>query len=250
MSSRSRATHTTRAPSLRLRRPQRVIRHDRAFFAWRSATRLEHCTAWPDDAGLPFSLVVVVRRRSWGSSAPFAGLIPLSGGLITLASHDARSPKHTVALRASRRHFCRSGPTCRSCLPRPPRLIFVGVTDRLLDKHDLQKRSAGDVDGVDFWALTPVCGPPPRRTFGRRRDPAMGFASCRVVGHSPCIGRARPRLPITSLRNIHAPLVADARSFLSAHGLCATILPITRDSRLTGSCSRPRRADLRVIAKD
>jgi len=54
MSSRSRATHTTRAPSLRLRRPQRVIRHDRAFFAWRSATRLEHCTAWPDDAGLPF----------------------------------------------------------------------------------------------------------------------------------------------------------------------------------------------------
>jgi len=28
----------------------------RAFFAWRSATRFEPCTAWPDDAGLPFSL--------------------------------------------------------------------------------------------------------------------------------------------------------------------------------------------------
>jgi len=116
VSSRSRATHATRAPSLRLRRPQRVIRHDRAFFAWRSATRLEHCTAWPDDAGLPFSLVVVVRRRSWGSSAPFAGLIPLSGGLITLASHDARCRSTPLSLHASRRHFCRSGPTCRSCL--------------------------------------------------------------------------------------------------------------------------------------
>jgi len=45
-------------------------------------------------------------------------------------------------------------------------MIFVGVTDRLLELQDLQKRSAGDADGVDFWALTPVCGPSLQRTFG------------------------------------------------------------------------------------
>jgi hypothetical protein len=47
-------------------------------------------------------------------------------------------------------------------------------------------RSAEDlVFGValDFWALTPICDPHPP-ACGQRTDPALGFASCRVVGHA------------------------------------------------------------------
>jgi hypothetical protein len=46
-------------------------------------------------------------------------------------------------------------------------------------------RSAEDlVFGValDFWALTPICDPHPP-ACGQRTDPALGFASCRVLGH-------------------------------------------------------------------
>jgi len=88
----------------------------RAFFAWRSATRFEHCTAWPDDAGLPFSL------SSSSDGAP--GVLPRPSQVYArcrvdssrLLPHDARCRSNPLSLRAARRHFCRSGPTCRSCL--------------------------------------------------------------------------------------------------------------------------------------
>ena len=41
----------------------------------------EHRAAWPGDAG-PSLLAFVARRRSWGSTRPFAGLIPLIGWTI------------------------------------------------------------------------------------------------------------------------------------------------------------------------
>jgi hypothetical protein len=109
---------------------------------------------------------------------------------------------------------------------RPPRLIFVGVTDRLLELQDLQKRSAGDADGVDFWALAPVCGPSRQRTFGRRDDPALGFASCRVVGHVAVHRPGSTPLPITSPRFAGEQFIRRRR-FLSAHGLPRRFLPIT-----------------------
>jgi len=71
---------------------------------------------------------------------------------------------------------------------------------------DLQKQSAGDgvasTSGLRLPSAVRLLG---TRSAGETR-PALGFASCRVIGHlSPCIGRARPRLPIIRLRNIAAP---------------------------------------------
>ena len=90
MSSRSRATRTTRAPSLRLRRPQRVIRH-----------------IAPSSRGVPLPVTGIAlpgrttqvfpsrfRRRPTallGFLAPFAVFIPRSGGHAMLASHDVCS---------------------------------------------------------------------------------------------------------------------------------------------------------------
>jgi hypothetical protein len=88
----------------------------RAFFAWRSATRVEHCTAWPDDAGLPFSF----RRRPTALLGFFRALRRFDPAARVdssrLLPHDARCRSNPLSLRAARRHFCRSGPTCRSCL--------------------------------------------------------------------------------------------------------------------------------------
>jgi ribosomal protein S14 len=120
-------------------------------------------TALPDDYS-SFLPLFLARRRSW-VLLPFAGLFPRMGGW----------------------HFCPSGPTCRFDAARPPRLIFVGVTDRPgwnATRESCERRSAGDlVFGVafDFWALTPICDPHPP-ACGRRTDPALGFASCRVCG--------------------------------------------------------------------
>jgi hypothetical protein len=113
---------------------------NRAFFAWRSATRLgllalscgafyrrrtepSRCLAGRRRSSL---LLFAVRRRSWGSTTPFAGLLPQPGGHASLASRGGH--EHTVVLIAStflpvRAHV----PFVPPC---PPRLIFVGVTDR------------------------------------------------------------------------------------------------------------------------
>src|SRR4051812_5221713 len=85
--------------------------------------------------------------------------------------------------------------------PRPPRLIFVGVTDRLLELTRSAKAIGRGCEGIDFWAWTPVCDPLPRRTFGRSDDPALGFASCRVVGHVAVHRPGSTPLPITGPRN-------------------------------------------------
>jgi len=49
--------------------------------------------------------------------------------------------------------------------------------------------------------FAPVCGPTPRLIFGRKIDPALGFASCRVDGHIAVHhGRGSTPHRITSLR--------------------------------------------------
>jgi hypothetical protein len=95
MSSRSRTTRTTQAPSLRLRRPQRVIRQ-----------------IAPSSRGVPLpvraSLSLAGRRRSFpahfrrptalmGFNTPFAGLIPQPGGHATFASHGGLARAHRYA---------------------------------------------------------------------------------------------------------------------------------------------------------
>jgi hypothetical protein len=138
------------------------------------------------------------------------------------------------------RHFCRSGPTCRSCLPRPPRLIFVGVTDRLLEITAICK---SDRPGMGMASTSGLRLPSAVRLLGARSAeearPALGFSSCRVIGHlSPCIGRARPRLPITRLRNIVAPHSLTRDASYPLMGL-ATILPITRDFQTPEAAPTP-----------
>ena len=249
MSSRSRATRTTRAPSLRLRRRQRVIRH-----------------IAPSSRGVPLPVTGIalpgrttqvfpsgIRRRPTallGFLAPFAVFIPPAGGHATLASRDARLPEHTVVPRAFRRHFCRSGPTCRSCLPRPPRLIFVGVTDRLLEIIAICKSDRPGMGGFDFWASTPVCGPPPRRTFGRGDASCLGLCllqGCRApfAVHRPGSSPATDHPPPEHRR---ATLI-DAGRFLSAHGLWRRSFPSRATCRRRKLLRRPGRIDY-VTAKD
>jgi hypothetical protein len=90
---------------------------------------------------------------------PFAGLLPRPGGHATLASRGGR--EHTVVL--ALRHFCRSGPTCRSVPLRPPRLIFVGVTDRLLEfteicKSDRPRMRMASTSGLQLPSAVRVPG--------------------------------------------------------------------------------------------
>ena len=171
-----------------------------------------------------------------GFIIPFAGLIPQPGG-------------HAETLAFASRRTCGSTPLCSSAStflpvrthvpfvpPPPPRLIFVGVTDRLLELQDLQKRSAGDADGVDFWALAPVCGPSRQRVVWLTKRSCLGL--CLLQGCRAHFAVHRPGstpLPITNPRSADGKLIRRRR-FLSAHGLCRRSFP----SR--GSCHPARAA--------
>ena len=107
----------------------------------------------------------LARRRSWVQCCTLRRFVPADGWS---------------------EHFCGPGPTCPFDAPRPTRFILFGLTDRLRWRVNFKGRSAEDlVFGValDFWALTPICDPHPP-ACGQRTDPALGFASCRVVGHA------------------------------------------------------------------
>jgi hypothetical protein len=137
----------------------------RALSARCSATRsFRTSTALPGNRIPPSSFLA--RRRSWVQCCTLRRFVPA----------DRWS-----------KHYCRPGPTCRFDAPRPTRFILFGLTDRLRWRVNFKGRSAEDlVFGValDFWALTPICDPHPPALYGRRTDPALGFASCRVVGHA------------------------------------------------------------------
>jgi hypothetical protein len=77
----------------------------------------EQCAAWPGDAG-PSRLAF--RRptafRGFSSLRPFAGLIPRPGGQCPPDESGGLASDQLAPISLSPRHFCRSGPTCRSCL--------------------------------------------------------------------------------------------------------------------------------------
>jgi len=144
--------------------------------------------------------------------------------LASEAAKSGGSTPHCCGSEMSRlaRHFCRSGPTCRLVPPRPPRLIFVGVTDRLLERKARPAKAVGrgcgwrrllgfssrlrSASAGDSWAGGPILP---------WALPLAGFA-----GTLPCIGRARPRcrspVPGTFVGRSFAP-----RRFQSARGFSA-----------------------------
>ena len=123
MSSRSRATRTTRAPSPGFRRPQRVIRQIAPSSRGVPLPHCEHAQPGRTTQVLPFSFspsdgvhgVPRALRR-------FNPAIGVNASCLLL--HDGRW--HTVVLIIPPRHFCRSGPTCRSCLRFRPDLFSSG----------------------------------------------------------------------------------------------------------------------------
>ena len=154
--------------------------------------------AWPDDAGLPFSFSssdgVPGVQHALRRFAPSAGWTRHACFVVT--SSSTRFPHASAS----------------TFLPVRAHVPFMPLTSAPIDfrrgdrspvvvQRDLQKRSAGDADGVDFWASAPVCGPLTQRSFGRASDPALGFASCRVVGHVAVHRPGSTPIPITSLRS-------------------------------------------------
>jgi hypothetical protein len=93
---------------------------------------------------------------------PFAGLLPQTGGLFALSRVASDAAKSIRILRGS---FSNSAfLPVRAHVPfgasPPPRLIFVGVTDRLLEIMRSAKAIGLRMSvAFDFWASTPVCGP-------------------------------------------------------------------------------------------
>jgi hypothetical protein len=183
---------------------------NRAFFAWRSATRSGF--RLPETPSSPASharclagrrrsslQLFVVRRRSWGSTRP--------SQICSLSRVDAprllRRDELEHTFPACLRLDISAGPGPRAVRASASAPIDFRRGDRspVGVQRDLQKRSAGDADGVDFWASAPVCGPLTQRSFGRASDPALGFASCRVVGHVAVHRPGSTPIPITSLRS-------------------------------------------------
>jgi hypothetical protein len=166
------------------------MRQNRAFFAWRSATRSILARPGRATQVLPS---FVARRRSWGSR-PFAGLLPPAGGRAALLRGGRANPAVQrlgllIPATRSRSAFLPVRAHVPFVPPHPPRLIFVGVTERLLENSsDLQKRSAGGLMASTSGLRSRLRSARPA-PCGRSCDPALGFASRRVVGHvSPCIG--------------------------------------------------------------
>jgi len=126
---------------------------------------------------------LVARRRSWGSS--LRRFTP-AGGWQT--------------------HFCAAGPTCRSFPCHPPRFIFVEVT-RPPVRNAMSEERKGDKVWDDPGSASGLHLPSAIRFATQRAlriDPALGFASFRVVGtrlvHSEGLDPIRiigPRAPIT-----------------------------------------------------
>ena len=183
----------------------------------------DRSVTWPGDAGLPS---FAARRHSWGFNsrcrAPFAGLIPLTGGCVSRrrAAHARRGrpvpgffagPFSFVGIR----RFRRSGPTCRL-----PPLVHAPIDFRRRDRPPVEKLAFYLSDRprmrprFDFWASAPVCGPP-ARPRGLVGDPALGFASRRVVGHA----RRLTTLPRVQPAGLD-PGSGSAASGSSASGAC------------------------------
>jgi len=74
------------------------------------------------------------------------------------------------------------GPRVVSLAARPPRFIFVGVTDRLVEAVGRRLFLVRDVRLLGFAPVYDPYPAAPLESVGHGIDPASGFASCRVVG--------------------------------------------------------------------
>jgi len=171
--------------------------------------------AQPDDRVLPsggrpvsrlHARVSLARRRSWGSA--LRRFSPACGW----SRRTSATAKSLATFLSDRAHV----PLAPS---RPPRFIFVGVTDRHWNRVDQE----GGRSGIRMvWASglrSRLRSASPARTFGRENDPALGFASRRVAGTIAVHrDRARPR-PKSSASGDPRPAVFRAAAHLqSAHG--------------------------------
>jgi hypothetical protein len=136
--------------------------------------------AWPGDLfGIASFLAFLARRRSW----------------VFLRPSQICSRK-----RVSRR-FRRSGPTCRLLAAHPTRLIFVGLTDRLVEKARIKRligRGRSLLRDVRLLGFAPVCDPCPAApldTVGPQDRSCLGLCLLQGCGRvSAHANRARPRL--------------------------------------------------------
>jgi hypothetical protein len=113
------------------------------------------------------------------------------------------------------------------------------VTDRLEESEICKCDRPGMIDlrAVRLLGFTPVCGPPARHSLATPDDPAMGFASRRVVGHASAShdspsGSTAPGVqpagldpgsgsPASGFSRV-APACAAVASSLSAHGFSSS----------------------------
>ena len=197
----------------------------------------DRSVTWPGDAGLPS---FAARRHSWGFNsrcrAPFAGLIPLTGGCVSRrrAAHARRGrpvpgffagPFSFVGIR----RFRRSGPTCRL-----PPLVHAPIDFRRRDRPLVKKReicksdrpgtflNGGSTSGLQLpsavrrrdhaasstilpWAL-PLAGLSVTRGVSRL------FHACNRPGSTPVPDQQPPGRPRA------APACAAAVTSLSARG--------------------------------
>jgi len=119
-------------------------------------------------------------------------------------------------------HFCSSGPTCQLIDSRPlPDIFRRGDRAACLEYDRSERRPTRTLPiRSGFWASFPrsvrVAGVDEISIDGffRATVPALGFASCRVVGHAQRFSvalvvrarvRARPRCHVTSLRPTALP---------------------------------------------
>jgi hypothetical protein len=119
---------------------------------------------------------------------PFAGLLPPTGGT--------------------------TFPPTRAHMPfvplRPPRLIFVGVTDRG-GNNVIEKAVGPGRCGFDFWAWLPFASDP-QRTFGCGSILPWALPLAGLSGTVPCIRQGSTPVRIISLRGVCAGNAAGSQS--------------------------------------
>jgi hypothetical protein len=201
--SRSRATRTTRAPSYHFRRIDTGHSPDRAFFAWRSATRSTSCGL----AGRRRSSLVR-RPTALLGFVPFAGLIPPTGGRATLRCLGGRSrAAGSASVPAACRRFTielgiSAGPGPRVVRAPASAPIDFRRGDRppVGESSDLQKRSAGDGVASTSGLRLPSAIRLPGTVWPDARS-CLGLCLLQGCGHiSTCIGPGSTPVPIINPR--------------------------------------------------
>jgi len=129
-------------------------------------------------------------------------LLPRTGELTTLSSRLNNE-----------RHYCRFGPTCRLHLLLRPDWFLSGWP--IACRRNMIKKALGrGWIGFDFWAslLSAIRF---RDFLFSRIDPALGFASCRVVDTPPCIraGSTPLESPASGNADGSLPSAAPIRSW-------------------------------------